>query len=142
MDHIINNMLLAMRMTLKWAILIAFLNIILFIAFSFHIHDVTQAFVERVRYEGYITEEMYLEYLGKMQFNEISIYMRHTEEKRTLDEPSTIAHRVNILKKVFGNEGIYTFQEGDQFVLGVTARIFMLETKIQAGGLILNEKYH
>ncbi len=124
------------------SITLTFVMIIFNLMYIDAIVRTTQNFVERVQYEGYIVDDMYLNYLDQMQFNDLKVEMIHIKAQRAIDQPKTIASKYQILEKVFGSEGIYKFEEGDTFYIHVQAQLFFFKVNKELGGLVLNEKYH
>jgi len=123
-------------------IVTAVIGIIANLSFAWVISSKVMNFTERIRYEGYLTDEMYTNFLDEMVFDEVMIHITHTKEQKSLDEPLTIFSRKTILDQVFGSNHIYKFEVGDEVVVSVSARLFLMDVYIPQGGLILNEKYH
>lgn len=128
--------------TLLALIVVSVIGIIANLTFGWLITAVTMDFTERIRYEGYLTDEMYMNFLDKLVFDEVLVSITHAKARKSPDDPLTIYSRSSILKKVFSTDGIYTFETGDEVIVSVKAKLFNMDVYIPQGGLILNEKYH
>lgn len=102
----------------------------------------TENFVDTVRLEGYITAEMYDDYLRQMSFDSVEISMVHTKKQLSSNDPQELFFRNDILEGVYGTRGVYTFEEGDRLHMLVEVKLFTIKVALERGGLILNEKYH
>lgn len=144
--------------------LISFSLIFGSILFYIHVMDrqivkeETNKFVERVKYEGYMTKDMYESYLKRISVAPYRVYMRHIVHStdssgRRMESPYT---EYEVKKRIYSAGNIYYMKKGDDFQIIVAemapspffgfmqaitrtpARPAVVTTK---GGMILNESY-
>ncbi len=114
--------------------------------------------VDRVRYEGYITREMYEEFERKVSIFPCKINIQHISYNLNANAQRvwTVSNEKKIYDVIYSDEKIYKMSKGDDFIVYVTplqawgykqllrvlgGEIGAYEKPILRGGLIYNEGY-
>ena len=96
-------------------------------------------FIDNVRYEGYLTEGMYREFIDSLWFNYLETDIRVI--KNDLENADTIIEKENIFNEI-ETEEIAKFNVGDTIKVRIKCKLFIIKLTIEKGGRIFNEKYH
>lgn len=120
--------------------------------------DSTRDFVETIRYKGYITQEMYEDYLRSLSFTTVKIELVHSiagefSNNNVLD----LRFTKDIIDEIYTN-GLYKLNEGDDIRIilqKASPTYFQAITSIFTGkqpigytlitvngGMVLNEQYN
>lgn len=125
---------------------------------STRMKEYTESFAETVRHKGYITKEMYEDYLKSVSLTTIKISLIHDKRSPFLkDDVLNLRFTRDIVEEIYRN-GIYKLKVGDDFevilrkatpkyfdtIIGILTQKIPSRYKVIAakGGMILNEQYH
>jgi hypothetical protein len=116
-------------------------------------------FVDRVRYEGYITQDMFEDFERRTSIISCKINMQHLrfDLNQSAERVYTVYNEKTIYDEIFSDKRIYKMNKGDDFIIIVTplqisgykylmralgGKPLMRERPILRGGLVYNEAYH
>ncbi|WP_202707674.1 hypothetical protein [Sporosalibacterium faouarense] len=123
------------------------------------IKDATKDFNERVRFEGYITRDMYENYMERISIKPLEIRFRHIKYKidSSNREVLTIYTQREIIDEIYNNPNkIYKLEKHDEFIVQVKELqpsifegVMQILTKslakphiiVSKGGVVHNESY-
>lgn len=126
------------------------------------VKEATANFVERVRYEGYISRDMYETYENKISVvpYKVLFYHQRYELNQNDQRVLTVYDQINILNTLYNTDPsidkIYRLQKGDDFLVllkplqpsffqyllsFISQTSLKRETWISRGGMVFNESY-